>query len=167
MHITVNIFSGAIWQCKARFPLPELTARVNGPSWRVTGFHYPSTRVVETGLKCDAQTKLSRTLRKINPRRSSCWRNADLDALNWLTVCQSVQLSYETANINEIINKNNNNNNNNNIEIIRFWFLTCVSITAHDIGIGYPSVRPSHAGIMSKRLNLSSNCLHCLVAPWF
>jgi len=29
---------------KARFPLPELTARVNGPSWRVTGFHYPSTR---------------------------------------------------------------------------------------------------------------------------
>jgi len=29
---------------KARFPLPELTARVNGPSWQVTGFHYPSTR---------------------------------------------------------------------------------------------------------------------------
>jgi len=27
---------------KARFPLPELTARVNGPNWRVTGFHYPS-----------------------------------------------------------------------------------------------------------------------------
>jgi len=25
----------------------------------------------------------------------------------------------------------------------------------------------SHAGIVSKRLNLSSNCLHCLVAPWF
>ena len=25
----------------------------------------------------------------------------------------------------------------------------------------------SHAGIVSKWLNLSSNCLHCLVAPWF
>ena len=39
---------------KARFPLPELTARVNGTSWRVTGFHYPlkRTRVVETGLNC-------------------------------------------------------------------------------------------------------------------
>jgi len=35
--------------CKARFPLPELTARVNGPSWRVTGFHYPSTRPALTG----------------------------------------------------------------------------------------------------------------------
>ena len=34
---------------KARFPLPELTARVNGPSWRVTGFHYPSTRAELTG----------------------------------------------------------------------------------------------------------------------
>jgi len=28
-----------------------------------------------------------------------------------------------------------------------------------------PSVRPSHAGIVSKLLNLSSKCLHCLVAP--
>jgi len=26
---------------KARFSLPELAARVNGPSWRVAGFHYP------------------------------------------------------------------------------------------------------------------------------
>jgi len=31
---------------KDRFPLPELTARVNGPSWRVTDFHYPSTRAM-------------------------------------------------------------------------------------------------------------------------
>jgi len=51
-------------------------------------------------------------------------------------------------------------------------FLTCVSYTAHVIDIGWTSVclsavRPSHAGIVSKRLNLSSNCLHCLVAPWF
>jgi len=37
------------WHIKAWFPLPELTARVNGPSWRVTGFHYPSTRAVLTG----------------------------------------------------------------------------------------------------------------------
>ena len=36
---------------KARFPLPELTALVNGPSWRVTGFHYPSTRAVLTGAR--------------------------------------------------------------------------------------------------------------------
>ena len=28
---------------KARFPLAELTARVNGQIWRVTGFHYSST----------------------------------------------------------------------------------------------------------------------------
>ena len=35
---------------KARFPLPELTARVNGPSWRVMETGHPSTRVVETGL---------------------------------------------------------------------------------------------------------------------
>jgi len=34
---------------KAQFPLPDLTVRVNGPSWRVTGFHYPSTRPVLTG----------------------------------------------------------------------------------------------------------------------
>ena len=29
---------------------PVLTAWVNGPSWRVTGFHYPSTRAVLTGV---------------------------------------------------------------------------------------------------------------------
>jgi len=34
---------------KARFPLPELTARVNSPSWRVTGLHYPSTQAVLMG----------------------------------------------------------------------------------------------------------------------
>jgi len=51
------------------------------------------------------------------------------------------------------------------------YILTCVSHTASVIDIGWtcvcPSVRlsvcPSHAGIVSKRLNLSSNCLHCLV----
>ena len=36
---------------KARFPLSELTARVNGPSWRVTRFPSPRPRLVETGLK--------------------------------------------------------------------------------------------------------------------
>jgi len=35
-------------QTKARFPLPELTARVNGPSRWVTGFHYLSTRPVNS-----------------------------------------------------------------------------------------------------------------------
>jgi len=39
---------------KARFPLPELMARVNGRSWRVTGFHYPSTRAV-----CNTARQLS------------------------------------------------------------------------------------------------------------
>jgi len=34
-----------------RFTPPELTAEVNGPSWRVTGFHYPSTRAVLTGAR--------------------------------------------------------------------------------------------------------------------
>jgi len=34
---------------KARFPLPKVTALVNGASWRVTGFHYPSSRAVLTG----------------------------------------------------------------------------------------------------------------------
>jgi len=62
--LTQSCIKKARWYLcsKARFPLPELTARVNGQSWRVTGFHYPSTRistsrvdgpstrVVETGL---------------------------------------------------------------------------------------------------------------------
>ena len=45
----------------------------------------------------------------------------------------------------------------------RYWHRldVCLSVC--------PFVRPSHAGIVSKRLNISSNCLHCLVAvaPWF
>ena len=32
-----------------RFPLPELTARVNGPSWRVMETGHPSTRAVNSG----------------------------------------------------------------------------------------------------------------------
>ena len=40
---------------KGRFPLPEFTARVHGPSWRPENssafFWHPSTRVVETDLK--------------------------------------------------------------------------------------------------------------------
>jgi len=42
-------------------------------------------------------------------------------------------------------------------------FLTCVNHTVHVIDIGWTSVCPSHAGIVSKWLNLSSNCLHCYV----
>jgi len=38
---------------EARFPLPELTARVNSPSWRVTSFHYPSTRAVNSGRQLE------------------------------------------------------------------------------------------------------------------
>ena len=30
---------------------PVSTSRVDGPSWRVTGFHYPSTRAVLTGAR--------------------------------------------------------------------------------------------------------------------
>ena len=30
---------------------PVSTTRVNGPSWRVIGFHYPSTRAVLTGTR--------------------------------------------------------------------------------------------------------------------
>jgi len=45
------------------------------------------------------------------------------------------------------------------VSLILLYFLTCVSHTAHIIDIGWTSVRPSHAGIGSKRLNLSSNCL--------
>jgi len=32
-------------------PLAELTARVNGPSWWVAGFHYPSTRTLSRIVK--------------------------------------------------------------------------------------------------------------------
>jgi len=38
-------------------------------------------------------------------------------------------------------------------------FFTYVSHTAHVIAIGWTSVCPSHAGIVSKRLNLSSHCI--------
>jgi len=48
-----------------------------------------------------------------------------------------------------------------------WWFLTCISHTAHVIDIGWTSVCPSHAGIVLKRLNLSSNCLHWLRTKLF
>jgi len=48
IYATVPLAYG-LAECKARFQLPELTARVNGPSWQVTGFHYPSTRAVNSG----------------------------------------------------------------------------------------------------------------------
>ena len=54
----------------ARFPLPELTARVNGPSWRVTSFRQlgPLTRAVNSGsgnraLRKPLQLTLSPTFR--------------------------------------------------------------------------------------------------------
>ena len=35
-----NVLLPTLMQLNAQFPLPELTARVNGQSWRVIGFHY-------------------------------------------------------------------------------------------------------------------------------
>ena len=50
-----------------------------------------------------------------------------------------------------------------------FNFLACIRRLTHVIAIGWMSVclsiRLSHACTVSKRLNLSQNCLHCLVAP--
>jgi len=70
---------------------------------------------------------------------------------------------------------------NNDTRMPPISFLTCVSHTAHVIAIGWTSVRPFirpsvclsvtldnvivSKRIVSKRLNLSSNYLHCLVAP--
>ena len=51
LYITCESAIVSMKVTKARFPLPELTARVNGPSWRVTGFHYPSTLAVLTGAR--------------------------------------------------------------------------------------------------------------------
>ena len=61
VYDTTNLCCGALYtklmqqhaknNSKARFPLPELTVRVNGRSWQVTGFHYPSTRAVLTGAR--------------------------------------------------------------------------------------------------------------------
>jgi len=50
--------------------------------------------------------------------------------------------------------------------------LTCVSHTAHVIAIGWTSVRPFVCLSVARWYcveiaHLSSNCLHCLVAPWF
>jgi len=47
---------------KARFPLPELTTRVKGPSWRVTGFHYPSTRAHVSTSRVDGPCYSGRQL---------------------------------------------------------------------------------------------------------
>jgi len=51
-----------------------------------------------------------------------------------------------------------------------FKVFTCVSYAEARLSYRLSvclSVCPSHAGIVSKRLNLSSNCLHYLVAQWF
>jgi len=57
------------------------------------------------------------------------------------------------------------------------WHLQYYQQTVHNAALSVlillrcqfllPSVCLSHAGIESKRLNLSSTCLHYLVAPWF
>ena len=45
----VRTYRGVDPRQKARFPLPQLTARVNGPSWRVMETGHPSTRAVNSG----------------------------------------------------------------------------------------------------------------------
>jgi len=81
----------------------------------------------------------------------------DLSSLDFVITRVLMKL-FESANVSLI-----------NDSRLFFKFLTCVSHTTHVIDIGWTSVRPSvcpsHTGIVSKRLNLSSNCLHCLVAP--
>ena len=44
-----NLSTDCFHYRKARFPLPELTARVNGPSWRVMETGHPSTLAVNSG----------------------------------------------------------------------------------------------------------------------
>ena len=74
---------------KARFPLPELTARVNGPSWRVTGFHYPSTRPVLTGNGNLSPVNSGRQLGQWKPGLSVAkWQDEDC-----LTLMYSIWLA--------------------------------------------------------------------------
>jgi len=44
---------------------PVSTTRVDGPSWRVTGFHYPSTRAVLTGARFPLLELTHRQLRPL------------------------------------------------------------------------------------------------------
>ena len=59
--IRINVHRGLCYRCRMTTDWTKLvtslcwnglspvsTSRVNGPSWRMTGFHYPSTRLVET-----------------------------------------------------------------------------------------------------------------------
>ena len=47
----IQVDSGGFWTLSFEFLVlsPVSTTRVDGPRWRVTGFHYPSTRAVLTG----------------------------------------------------------------------------------------------------------------------
>ena len=45
----VSLYCTPLWSTKARFLLSELTARVNGPCWRVMETDHPSTRAVNSG----------------------------------------------------------------------------------------------------------------------
>jgi len=52
-HFPFSYFTYILLKPSFHYPSwrPELTTRVNGPSWRVTGFHYPSSRAVLTGAR--------------------------------------------------------------------------------------------------------------------
>jgi len=61
------------------FPLAELTSRVNVPSWRVTGFHYPSSRAVNLGS--ENQALLGNLLINCYCCEDECWKRCGLSSL--------------------------------------------------------------------------------------
>ena len=69
-----------VFSTQVRFPLPELTARVNGPSWWVTGFHHPSTPAV---LTLDGRTFRLAELDFERKMRVDVWKGGRLDEQWW------------------------------------------------------------------------------------
>jgi len=52
---------------------PVSTTRVDGPSWRVTGFHYPSTRAVNSGSGLEPGFSPTVLLLNIFTYLLTCW----------------------------------------------------------------------------------------------
>ena len=87
----------------------------------------------------------------------------------WWGILRSFQLmSPETAQILWMSNKNQSTWKFVFTEVLTLFSCFYVRQLKHVLAIGWTSVClsvcPSHASIVSKRLNQSSNCLHCLVA---
>ena len=107
--ISIKLFKVVTVLCltKARFPLPELMARVNGPSWQVTGFHYPGRvdgrafPLAElTGRQHDGpSTRLVETLRCIVLYRMSSgqWRRSVLSCVPSHTSPRWLQFTCSTG----------------------------------------------------------------------